>query len=46
LAQAGHRTAVVVLTYIRGSCPNIARFPSKNVIRSAKVNWFAKHSVD
>jgi Pyridine nucleotide-disulphide oxidoreductase/Phage integrase family len=42
LAQAGHRTAVVERKYIGGSCPNIACLPSKNVIRSAKANWFAK----
>ena len=43
LAQAGHRTAVVERKYVGGSCPNIACLPSKNVIRSAKANWFAKH---
>jgi pyruvate/2-oxoglutarate dehydrogenase complex dihydrolipoamide dehydrogenase (E3) component len=43
LAQAGHRTAVVERKYIGGSCPNIACLPSKNVIRSAKANWFARH---
>ncbi len=42
LAQAGHHTAVVERKYIGGSCPNIACLPSKNVIRSAKANWFAK----
>jgi pyruvate/2-oxoglutarate dehydrogenase complex dihydrolipoamide dehydrogenase (E3) component len=42
LAQAGHRTAVVERKYIGGSCPNVACLPSKNVIRSAKANWFAK----
>src|SRR5215813_2448113 len=42
-AQAGHRTAVVERKYIGGSCPNIACLPSKNVIRSAKANWFARH---
>ncbi len=42
MAQAGHRTAVVERKYIGGSCPNIACLPSKNVIRSAKANWFAK----
>jgi pyruvate/2-oxoglutarate dehydrogenase complex dihydrolipoamide dehydrogenase (E3) component len=41
LAQAGHRTAVVERKYIGGSCPNIACLPSKNVIRSARANWFA-----
>jgi pyruvate/2-oxoglutarate dehydrogenase complex dihydrolipoamide dehydrogenase (E3) component len=43
VAQAGHRTAVVERKYIGGACPNIACLPSKNVIRSAKANWFAKH---
>jgi pyruvate/2-oxoglutarate dehydrogenase complex dihydrolipoamide dehydrogenase (E3) component len=43
VAQAGHRTAVVERKYIGGSCPNIACLPSKNVIRSAKANWFARH---
>ncbi len=43
MAEAGHRTAVVERKYIGGSCPNIACLPSKNVIRSAKANWFARH---
>src|SRR3989442_13579536 len=46
LAQAGNRTAVVGRKYIGGSCPNIACLPSKNVIRSAKGNWFARHGVE
>src|SRR5215831_7025714 len=46
MAQAGHRTAVVERTYIGGSCPNIACLPSKNVIRSAKANWFARHAAE
>jgi pyruvate/2-oxoglutarate dehydrogenase complex dihydrolipoamide dehydrogenase (E3) component len=46
LAQAGHRTAVVERKYVGGSCPNIACLPSKNVIRSAKANWFAKHGTE
>ena len=46
LAQAGHRTAVVERKYVGGSCPNIACLPSKNVIRSAKANWFAKHGAE
>jgi len=46
MAQAGHRTAVVERKYIGGSCPNIACLPSKNVIRSAKANWFARHGTD
>ena len=46
MAQAGHRTAVVERKYIGGSCPNIACLPSKNVIRSAKANWFARRGVE
>jgi pyruvate/2-oxoglutarate dehydrogenase complex dihydrolipoamide dehydrogenase (E3) component len=46
MAQAGHRTAVVERKYIGGSCPNIACLPSKNVIRSAKANWFAKNGAE
>jgi pyruvate/2-oxoglutarate dehydrogenase complex dihydrolipoamide dehydrogenase (E3) component len=46
LAQAGHRTAVVERKYIGGSCPNIACMPSKNVIRSAKAHWFARHGAE
>src|SRR6202790_3399524 len=46
LAQAGHRTAVVERKYIGGSCPNIACLPSKNVIRRAKGNWFARHGTE
>jgi pyruvate/2-oxoglutarate dehydrogenase complex dihydrolipoamide dehydrogenase (E3) component len=45
-AQAGHRTAVVERRYVGGSCPNIACLPSKNVIRSAKANWFARHGAE
>jgi len=46
MAQAGHRTAVVERKYIGGSCPNIACLPSKNVLRSAKANWFARHGAE
>ncbi|HTV53680.1 MAG TPA: mercuric reductase [Terriglobia bacterium] len=46
MAQAGHRTAVVERKYVGGSCPNIACLPSKNVIRSAKANWFARHGAE
>jgi pyruvate/2-oxoglutarate dehydrogenase complex dihydrolipoamide dehydrogenase (E3) component len=46
VAEAGHRTAVVERKYIGGSCPNVACLPSKNVIRSAKANWFAKHGAE
>jgi pyruvate/2-oxoglutarate dehydrogenase complex dihydrolipoamide dehydrogenase (E3) component len=46
MAEAGQRTAVVERKYIGGSCPNIACLPSKNVIRSAKANWFARHGAE
>lgn len=46
MAQAARRTAVVERKYIGGSCPNIACLPSKNVIRSAKANWFAKRGAE
>jgi pyruvate/2-oxoglutarate dehydrogenase complex dihydrolipoamide dehydrogenase (E3) component len=46
MAQAGLRAAVVERKYIGGSCPNIACLPSKNVIRSAKANWFARHGAE
>jgi pyruvate/2-oxoglutarate dehydrogenase complex dihydrolipoamide dehydrogenase (E3) component len=46
MAQTGHRTAVVERKYIGGSCPNIACLPSKNVIRSAKAHWFARHGAE
>jgi pyruvate/2-oxoglutarate dehydrogenase complex dihydrolipoamide dehydrogenase (E3) component len=46
MAQADRRTAVVERKYIGGSCPNIACLPSKNVIRSAKANWFARHGAE
>ena len=46
MAQAGYRTAVVERKYIGGSCPNVACLPSKNVIRSAKATWFARHGTE
>ncbi|MGA2076852.1 MAG: mercuric reductase [Terriglobia bacterium] len=46
MAQAGRRTAVVERKYMGGSCPNIACLPSKNVIRSAKAHWFARHGAE
>ena len=46
MAQAGRRTAVIERQYIGGSCPNIACLPSKNVIRSAKAHWFARHGAE
>ena len=46
MAQDGRRTAVVERKYVGGSCPNIACMPSKNVIRSAKAAWFARHGAE
>src|SRR5215471_244708 len=46
MAQEGRKTAVIERKYIGGSCPNIACLPSKNVIRSAKVAWFARHGAE
>src|SRR5207302_4225746 len=46
MAQTAHRTAVVERKYIGGSCPNIACLPGKNVIRSAKANWFARRGAE
>src|SRR5262249_27996932 len=46
MAQEGRRTAVVERKYVGGSCPNIACLPSKNVIRSAKAAWFARHGAE
>lgn len=46
MAEAGHRTAVVERKYVGGACPNIACLPSKNVIRSAKAHWFARHGAE
>lgn len=46
MARAGHRVAIIERKYIGGSCPNIACLPSKNVIRSAKAHWFARHGAE
>src|ERR1700741_5535538 len=40
------RVAVIERKYVGGSWPNIACLPSKNVIRSAKANWFARHGAE
>ena len=40
------RVAVIDRKYIGGSCPNIACLPSKNIIHSAKVASYVRHSVD
>jgi pyruvate/2-oxoglutarate dehydrogenase complex dihydrolipoamide dehydrogenase (E3) component len=43
-ASEGQRVAVVDRKYIGGSCPNIACLPSKNIIHSAKVASYVRHS--
>ncbi|MGC2299931.1 MAG: FAD-dependent oxidoreductase, partial [Acidobacteriaceae bacterium] len=43
-AGEGKRVAVVDRKYIGGSCPNIACLPSKNIIHSAKVASYVRHS--
>ena len=46
LASKGMKTAVVERKYIGGACPNIACLPSKNVVHSAKVASYFRHSED
>jgi pyruvate/2-oxoglutarate dehydrogenase complex dihydrolipoamide dehydrogenase (E3) component len=43
-AGEGKRVAVIDRRYIGGSCPNIACLPSKNIIHSAKVASYFRHS--
>jgi pyruvate/2-oxoglutarate dehydrogenase complex dihydrolipoamide dehydrogenase (E3) component len=43
-AGEGKRVAVIDRKYIGGSCPNIACLPSKNIIHSAKVASYFRHS--
>jgi pyruvate/2-oxoglutarate dehydrogenase complex dihydrolipoamide dehydrogenase (E3) component len=43
-AKEGKRVAVVDRKYIGGSCPNIACLPSKNIIHSAQVANYVRHS--
>jgi pyruvate/2-oxoglutarate dehydrogenase complex dihydrolipoamide dehydrogenase (E3) component len=43
-AGEGKRVAVIDRKYIGGSCPNIACLPSKNIIHSAKVASYVRHS--
>ena len=45
-AGEGQRVVVLDRSYIGGSCPNIACLPSKNVIHSAKVAEYVRHSED
>jgi pyruvate/2-oxoglutarate dehydrogenase complex dihydrolipoamide dehydrogenase (E3) component len=46
LGGEGRRVALVERRYIGGSCPNIACLPSKNVVHSAKVAWYARRLPD
>ena len=44
MASQGLRTACVERKYVGGSCKNIARMPSKNIIYTAKVvSLFKRH---
>ena len=42
LGAEGKRVALVERRYVGGSCPNIACLPSKNVVHSAKIAWYAR----
>lgn len=44
MAGEGMKVAAVERKYIGGSCPNIACLPSKNVVHSAKVASYFRHS--
>ena len=46
MANEGHRTAMVERRWLGGSCPNIARPPSKNLIYSARVASLAKRGAE
>jgi pyruvate/2-oxoglutarate dehydrogenase complex dihydrolipoamide dehydrogenase (E3) component len=46
LGAEGKRVALVERRYVGGSCPNIACLPSKNVVHSAKVAWYARRLKD
>jgi pyruvate/2-oxoglutarate dehydrogenase complex dihydrolipoamide dehydrogenase (E3) component len=46
LGDEGKRVALVEQRYVGGSCPNIACLPSKNVVHSAKVAWYARRLKD
>ena len=42
LGAEGKRVALIERRYVGGSCPNIACLPSKNIVHSAKVAWYAQ----
>ncbi len=43
-AAEGKSVAIIDRKYIGGSCPNVACLPSKNIIHSAKVASYVRHS--
>ena len=43
-AERGQRVAVVERKYVGGSCPNIACLLSKNVIHTAQITHYVRHS--
>ena len=42
LGAEGKKVALIERRYVGGSCPNIACLPSKNIVHSAKVAWYAQ----
>lgn len=42
IGSQGKHVALVERRYVGGSCPNIACLPSKNLVHSAKVAWYAQ----
>ena len=44
--KEGQRVVTVERKYLGGSCPNIACMPSKNIIHSAQVASYVRHSRD
>jgi len=38
----GKKVGLIERRYVGGSCPNIACLPSKNIVHSAKVAWYAQ----
>ena len=43
-AGQGQRVAVVERKYVGGACPNIACLPSKNVVHTAQIAHYVRHS--